>query len=40
MARKKVLTTKEFANQFRVQTLANDVRLRIIPISQLEKMKN
>ena len=31
------MVTKEFANQFRVQTLSNEIRLRIIPISQLEK---
>ena len=34
----KYLITKEFANQFRVQTLSNDIRLRIIPISQLENL--
>ena len=34
------MVTKEFANQFRVQTLSNDIRLRIIPISQLEKMRS
>ena len=34
----KYLVTKEFASQFRVQTLSNDVKLRIIPISQLENL--
>ena len=34
----KYLITKEFASQFRVQTLNNDIKLRIIPISQLENL--
>ena len=36
----KYVITKEFANQFRVQILNNDIRLRIIPMSQLENLRN
>ena len=33
------LITKEFAKDFRIQVVSNDIRLRIIPISELERVK-
>ena len=36
----KYLITKDFAKKFRTQVVSNDIRLRIIPISELEEVKH